>query len=100
MPWKAGVSSPNLGVAQRYGSFAILLCELCSALWSTIWHEVRILEMVQRYLLRCGFDTIVLWFQLVDLSDSSSLFQFVACHRVLTAWFMGLQGGQCVTLYK
>ena len=28
-PWKIGISSPKLGLARRYGSFVILLSELC-----------------------------------------------------------------------
>ena len=39
-PWETRVSSPNLGLVRRYGSFVILLCELCSTLWSALWHEV------------------------------------------------------------
>ena len=34
--WETWVSIPKLGLAQRYGSFVIILCELCLVLWSAL----------------------------------------------------------------
>ena len=96
-PWKIGILRLGLGLARRYGSFAILLCELC--LWFALWCEVLILIVLGRYVLRSGFDALVLWFQLGGLAYSSSALWFVVGCRVLRAWVMGIPGGQHVTLH-
>ena len=90
-PWKMGVSILELGLARRYGSFVILLCELC--LWSALWCEVWSMAALRRYVLGSGFPALVLWFQLVGLEYSSYSILFVACCRDLQAWVMGLLGG-------
>ena len=59
VPWETGVSSPKLGLARRYGSFVILLCELCSAPKSALWHEFWSLVVPGRYVFRSSFIALV-----------------------------------------
>ena len=95
-PWEMGVSCPKLGIARRYGSFEILLCEICLPLWSTLWHEVWSLDALWRYVLWPGFTAFVLWFQLGGLTYFSSAFWFVTGCKVLLAWVVGLPSGHAL----